>query len=345
MNMNHTKYIKLAPDYTKEQIAEKLNLNVDTIRKYQRVTGVKYKPTKHAKLTLPEWEQRFKNLYHNTISIANLTRNESGHIKADMRCLKCGYAWNGYVTHKIKSNSGCAKCDKGNYGNQYTHTEVTQLLNKYAVNHWKLVEYNTYSKSDNIIQCLYCNTEKTVNLSDMINTQSMRCTTCETGSYGEFVIATTLLVNHIEFEREFLVTHNGRKYRIDFMIGSIGLEYNGMQHYEEGLYYNPKINDAMIIKKQWCDEHNVTYIEMMSKRTMTDIINDLSRILDIQLQTPTPEQVTLYNPEMLDVLEYMKTHSARQTMKDLSLPVTKLRKYVELQGYSSISEWQNENKT
>lgn len=40
----------------------------------------------------------------------------------------------------------------------------------------------------------------------------------------------------------------------------------------------------------------------------------------------------------------MKTHSARQTMKDLNISVTKIRKYVILDGYQSISDWQSANK-
>ena len=47
---------------------------------------------------------------------------------------------------------------------------------------------------------------------------------------------------------------------------------------------------------------------------------------------------------MKKTLEYMKTHSSRQTAKDLKIPNSKIKLYVNLAGYTSIREWQKDNK-
>lgn len=76
---------------------------------------------------------------------------------------------------------------------------------------------------------------------------------------------------------------------------------------------------------------------------MNNIIQSLSEILNIELTTPPSDYLKHYSPDMTTTLSYLSKHSARQTMKDLNIPVTKLRRYVSLQGYHSISDWQNEN--
>lgn len=96
-------------------------------------------------------------------------------------------------------------------------------------------------------------------------------------------------------------------------------------------------------KRQWCKAHNITYLEQRYSKTMQSIILDLSKILQLSLKTPSSTYLQHYSNEMNEILAYLSTHSARQTMKDLNVPVTKLRHYVSLQGYLSISDWQREN--
>ena len=63
----------------------------------------------------------------------------------------------------------------------------------------------------------------------------------------------------------------------------------------------------------------------------------------MELTTPPSDYLKHYSPDMTTTLDYLSTHSARQTMRDLNIPVTKLKHYVSLQGYHSISDWQNDN--
>ena len=344
MNENHDKYIKYATTKTKSELAEILNVKEETIRKYQRITGVKYKHEHYINRTIDEWYNVFNEIFKGELTLSNLERTKTGHLKGSMKCAKCNHQWTGNVMHKIRNRTKCAKCDKGNRGNKYSEQEVYNMINQQYKNHWSIVAYHNYSRTNNIIKCNLCGIEHTINLSDFINTTSMRCTHCETGSFGEFVIATCLDYNNITFVREYDVTINEHKYRIDFMINdTIGLEYHGDQHYNEGLYYDEKINYGVEQKRKWCNDNGFDYLELTYSKTMNNIIQSLSDILNIELTTPPSDYLKHYSPDMTTTLSYLSKHSARQTMKDLNIPVTKLRRYVSLQGYHSISDWQNEN--
>lgn len=343
MNLNHEKYIKLAKTHTKEEIAQVMNLKIDTIRKYQRETGVKYIPTHYDNKSLSEWKNQFNSHFKNQLEVENLIRTRTGHVIGDITCLKCGYAWSGNIMHKLKMNSICPQCTKGNRGNKYSFEQVQKMLNAEHSEHWELVSYNDYSQKNNCIKCLLCGVEHIVNLSDFLNSTSKRCTHCESGSYGEFVIAACLSYNNIEYKREQIVVINGHKYRFDFILNNRVIEYNGEQHFKPGLYYSENINIGMQRKEQWCKAHKYQFIEIPYSRTLNDIFQSLSEKLNCALKLPTPDYIAKFTPELKDVLEYMKSHSARQTCKDLNITRYKLQNYIYLAGYSSISQWQKEN--
>lgn len=344
MNLNHEKYIKYAPTKTKSELAKILNVKEETIRKYQRITGIKYKHKHYINRTIDEWYDEFNSVFKDELTLSNLQRTETGHLKGLMTCKKCNYQWNGNVIHKIRCQTKCARCDKGNRGNKYTSQDVTKMINQQHENHWTLIKYNNYSQPNNIIKCNLCGITRKVNLSDFINTTSMRCTNCETGSFGEFVIATCLTYNKIKFTSEYEVNIDNHKYRIDFMINdNLGLEYHGDQHYNEGLYYDEKVNYGVEQKRKWCERNGIKYLELKYSKTMINIITSLSELLNMELTIPPAEYMRHYSPDMATTLDYLSNHSARQTMRDLNIPVTKLKHYVSLQGYHSISDWQKDN--
>lgn len=196
------------------------------------------------------------------------------------------------------------------------------------------------------IRCRLCGHEQAVNLNDFINTTTRRCTNCQTGSFGEYVIATTLLYNGISFDRELRVDIDDKHYRLDFLIQHrLALEYSGMQHFKQGLYYNEAINDGVQKKREWAKSNGYAFIELIATYDIDNIIDDLSKALDLHLQKPTLDFFKQHNPDAATVLDYMRTHSMRQTMKDLSVPSSKIKTYVRLSGYTSVSAWQAENKT
>jgi hypothetical protein len=348
MNPQNNKeiYISLTKNHTESEISEIMHANPRTVRRYAQQTGVKPKSTKFANKTLSEWQQLFDETYNGELKIeGKLYRNDNGHIEGCCICQKCGYKWTVEINHKIRYKTKCIKCDKGNHGNRYDKDTVINKLNSVYAGQWSIVKYGHYSEKDSIIKCNLCGHESTVNLSDFINTTTMRCTNCQTGSFGEYVIANTLLYNRISFVREKTIRINNKKYRLDFLIDNkLGLEYSGLQHFEKGLYYNEKINVGVIQKQNWCKQHGYDFVELKAVYDIDNIIEMLSNVLDIKLEKPTSEFFKANNPDMTTVLNYMQTHSARQTENDLQIPRSRIEKFVKLSGYESISAWQADNK-
>lgn len=345
MTQNESKYLALAENHTERELSELLSVNPREIRRYAKSTGVKPKPTCYQNHTLEWYKSEFDKQYAGKLELTSeITRGPGGHPKAMCRCLSCGTQWRTDIAAKLRTKNGCVKCDKGNHGNRYNEKTVTDMLNRSYENQWKLIQYGHYSKKDSVIQCQLCGRKQIVKLDDFINTTTKRCTFCQTGSFGEYVISNTLLYNGISFTREAEVCIEGHKYRIDFIINNIALEYSGRQHFEKGRYYNEAINSGVDIKRQWAKANGYEFVEMHEHRYMSDIIKHLSEVLDTELQTPTPEFFARNYPDMKTVLSYMRTHSARATHTRLNVPITKIKKYVYLAGYPSISAWQADNK-
>lgn len=337
-------YEKIAKDFTLHELMVKLQCSRRTIGRYAKQTNIKPKPSKMTNKTTEEWKKEFNNKFKNRLHIDGNVIRVKGHNRAVIRCERCDYQWETTINHKMNYNTGCPICDKGNHGNKYTIQEVESLLNANYAKQWSIIKYGHYSKKDSIIRCNLCGSMITVNLSDFINTTTKRCTMCQTGSFGEYVIANVLKYNNVPFIREKQICENGHQYRIDFFVQNhIGIEYSGQQHFEKGLYYNQKIIKGVKIKKRWCETNSYKFYEIRAKDSIPYILEQLELILAKTLKRPTAEFFAKNNPSIDKALSYMKTHSARQTEKDLCIPRSRLQKYVKLQGYSSISEWQSEN--
>lgn len=341
---NLDKYKKLAPNHTENELSKMIGVANRTIRRYSQQTGIPFKSTNYKNKSLSEWKLLFDSTFAGKLIVTDLQKTKNGKVEGKITCCNCNTSWRCRLSDKIKKKTLCISCSQGNCGNKYTHDTVLSMLNSTQANHWDLIEYNSYSKLNNKIKCLFCDNVQVVNLSNFINTTTKRCPFCESGSFGEFIIASTLRYNNISFEREFVVSSSTKsKLRIDFMTSRCAIEFNGEQHDNPGLYYNSKINNGMILKEQWCINNNISY-EIISWTTDIDeIISKLSDKLKLKLKKPTPEYFSKSTPKMKQVLEYMKTNSARSTSKDLNIPTSKLKKFVKLAGYSSISDWQNSN--
>lgn len=338
-------YKKIAPNYTNHELAAILDVSERTIRKYALKTQIKFKTNKFRKTSPNKQIQQFNEHYKNKLYAKFLYKNKDGLVIGQIRCLKCNTIWNAAILPKLRYNTGCIKCDKGNFGNKYSKQEVENKLNQLHKNQWKLIKYGDYSKKNNIIECQFCKKQVTVNLSDMINTTYMRCNYCQTGSFGEYIIKNILNYNNIPFEEQFIVPIQNKKLRIDFFIyPNIAIEYQGKQHNNKGAYYNEQINKNMKIKKNYCVKNNIQFYEIWDEFNAQNILENLKKILQIPLKFPDNEYMTNRNPNMKTVLQYMRTHSARQTERHFKIPKTKIQKYVKLTGYESISDWQSENK-
>lgn len=344
-NPNHERYLELAPHHTEPEIAELMQLNQRTIRRYASITDVKPLVDQFRKRSLDDWVGAFDNQFKGALTVKNPRRNNAGKVIGDITCTTCNTQWTAQIGAKINVNAGCIRCDKGNHGNIYSHQEVEDLLNEQYRKQWKLLTYGRYSKKESVIECSICNHQRTVNLADVINTTSKRCTNCQTGSFGEYVIRNTLLFNEIPFESELIIPVNGKKYRLDFLIDNrVALEYSGLQHFEEGLYYNPLINEGVVHKKKWATDNGYEFHEIRAVKTFGKIRRELVKVLKQPLQTPSPEFFAESDEAMINVLDYMRDNSARKTTRDLNIPMTKIKRYVQLAGYTSISAWQAENQ-
>lgn len=340
------KYLELAGNHTCAEIAEILGVTRSSIRRYARELGVKPKPDKFTNLPERQWVERFDEAFAGRLELTTEpVKSKNGHLKAGCRCLRCRKEWTVCIQEKIRTMTGCNYCDKGNHGNRYSQAEAEAMLNRHYTGQWRIVRYGHYSEKDSIIKCTLCGTEQTVKLADMIATTTCRCTVCQTGSFGEYVIATTLTVNGVPFEREKRIDIGGNRYRLDFMIdGRVALEYSGAQHFEPGFYHKDSVNEGVEKKRGWCLENRYEFYELRAVYDIPEIVRMLSDVLHKDLRIPSPEDFRRTNPDMATVLGYMKSHSARQANKDLHVSIAKIRKYVKLDGYPSIAAWQAANK-
>lgn len=346
MSEKEQQYLQLASQHTEAELAEILHIGRRTVRRYAQNTGIKPKINKYRDRTPEEWAEAFKSEYGDElILIGPMTKDSRGKLHSKCRCSTCGHEWTIHVQSKLREKTRCMRCDRGNHGNKYSEQDVENMMNQVYKDQWKLIQYGHYSQKDSVIQCTICGAKIEVKLADFIKTTTMRCTNCQTGSFGEYVIATTLRYNNVPFEREKQINVNGKKYRIDFLIDSkIGLEYSGAQHYEPGLYYNPDVNRGVELKKAWCLSQGYRFVEIRASYDIDQIIADVNNSTGLKLNRPTPEFFRTANPDIETVLTYMKTHSMRQTIKDLHVSSSKIKKYVYLSGYKSVSDWQSENK-
>lgn len=346
-------YKTLAPHHTLKELMSILGVSKGQILNYKRKTNIDYKPNPtFTRRSVIQWVSKFNEMYDSEMIASNPLKvnNEKGYqiIMCDILCLKCNMTYRANILPKIRKRTKCMYCDKGRHGNHYTHDEVECKLNEFHKDHWSLITYGDYSQKNSVIKCNICCNNQIVNLSNFINTTTRRCTICETGSFGEYIIKTTLLFNNVQFQQEFTILKNGTRTRLDFLIthpetkSLIGIEYSGKQHFEEGCYFNERINENVKHKAQWLHDNGHQFHEITATYDVDEIISTLSEKLNYKLKRPTSEFISRI-PNLKSTLDYMLTHSARRTMLDLGLSRDKLNLFVKIAGYQSVSDFQKSN--
>lgn len=167
-----------------------------------------------------------------------------------------------------------------------THKELKGNLGRtYLVRNWlyaekHLLQYlknpedakNYTKRSNKQIDCVcpHCSREKKMTVNKLYD-RGLTCRYCSTStSYPEKLMASLLELNDIEFESEKQFSEL-KGYRYDFYLleSNTIIEMHGIQHYEEasGFYkgHLAKTQKSDLIKKQFCESQNITYIEIDSR--------------------------------------------------------------------------------
>jgi hypothetical protein len=169
----------------------------------------------------------------------------------------------------INKKQGCPKC-AGKY--QYTTHEFIEICKEVHNNRYnydKTVYVNTYTKI--IITCKIHGDFKQSPGNHLNRNQG--CPRCY-NSKGENIISNLLDISHINYKREYKFLNTDiSNYRYDFYIISqnIVIEYHGIQHYKFNVHFHRNIDNYMkywyrdIIKKEYCLNNNINYIEISYK--------------------------------------------------------------------------------
>ena len=248
-------------------------------------------------------------------------------------CEKCGHTWNSRLSDKLVKKTGCINCEKGNRVEKYTYDEVKKMLDESAPTRWDIIKYEKFSAKTTVIQCKKCLKKQTVKLSTFIYAQTGKCKYCETfASFGEYCISKVFDYNAIKYDSQYVVKINNRNLRFDFYLSdhNIAIEYNGPQHYDEtSLFYNDIIQQNMELKKEWCEKHGITLVEIPYTKKMKNIIQELSDKIT-PLETPTIEYFEQTNHTIRNVLNDLETMMQKDVLKKYNITSYMLNKYKEL---------------
>ena len=347
MKVNKTKYpqyetyIELCKTKTESEIANIMQVNRRTVRRYKEKTGIKPKPSKLTNKTPEEWIQHFNNTYDTLI--AKRVYSEKNRVKGEIVCTKCGTQWSTRISDKMSNKTKCITCDKGNHGDLYSFENVQKRLDTIETGRWKLIKYGNYSKRNSIIQCTKCNRQTQVMLSEWF-IRPHSCRNCEIGSYGEYMVATILKTNNIPYKREFVVEFTDRIGRIDFVTDTLAIEYNGEQHYDtSSIFYSERINETYNMKRQWALQNGYQFIELNGKDA-TEIYKQIVDQSGLKLTEPTADDFAQHNNNIVEVLHYLETHTKAETAKHFNISENRIYKFVQLIGYENVREWRKTHK-
>ncbi|ANT44687.1 hypothetical protein HOR18_gp024 [Staphylococcus phage vB_SscM-1] len=159
----------------------------------------------------------------------------------------------------------------------YHHKHIHQ----YVTNREDLFNYRYSSRSRISTTCPNCHTKKSIRVLDLTS-DTYKCTCTKSySSFGERVTQAYLDILNIPYIREYKFKDLGLK-RFDFYLpeSHTAVEVHGMQHYQEVTgYMSHKITkESDIIKKQYCKDNDITYIEVDARRsTFNHIIGSLNQ--------------------------------------------------------------------
>lgn len=129
-----------------------------------------------------------------------------------------------------------------------------------------------------------CGNTKIVTSNNLMSGEVQSCGCLK--SKGEEIVSQVLINNNINFIREYnlgnLKSIPKSNIRLDFgiinsdskLIGAI--EVNGIQHYDKNNpWYNEEVEKNLLLKKQYCDNNNIPFLELsyINKNINIDILN------------------------------------------------------------------------
>lgn len=154
-------------------------------------------------------------------------------------------------------------------------------IHKY-VKHEDLFNYRYTSTKLITTKCPNCSREKKIQVIDLLkDNYSCQCSKSYS-SFGERLTQSYLDIADIEYIREHSFKDLGRK-RFDFYLPEYNavLEVHGIQHYQEvtGYMNHKKTKQSDIIKKKYCKDNSISYIEIDARKsTFKHILSNLDKI-------------------------------------------------------------------
>lgn len=155
-------------------------------------------------------------------------------------------------------------------------------IHRYVKNKTDLYNYRYTSRKMIITKCPNCSREKEVRVTDLLkDNYSCQCSK-QYSSFGERLTQSYLDIVGMDYIREYSFKDLGRK-RFDFYLPDYNtvLEVHGIQHYQEvaGYMNHKKTKQSDSIKKNYCKENSIHYIEVDARKsTFKHILSNLDNV-------------------------------------------------------------------
>lgn len=188
--------------------------------------------------------------------------------KIKIQCLSCGYTFERFTQHFIKSPHICPKCHPKMIKQTITLDEAQKRIDDvYGNGYLTILQY----KGNNVKIDIKC--EKCSNIFQSVPVSLWRgrvrgCPICEkTKSLGECRIERYLRQNDIQFrtQERFLECKDKLCLPFDFYLPqfNICIEFQGEQHYKKtSLLWSEELIKHDEIKRNFCYENNIKLIEI-----------------------------------------------------------------------------------
>ena len=157
-----------------------------------------------------------------------------------------------------------------------------KYIHKYVKNKTDLFNYRYTSRKMIATKCPNCGREKDIRVGDLVkDNYSCQCSK-QYSSFGERVTQSYLDIMGVDYKREYSFKNLGRK-RFDFYLPDYNtvVEVQGIQHYKEvtGYMNHKKTKQSDTIKKKYCKENGIHYIEVDARKsTFKHILSNLDKV-------------------------------------------------------------------
>lgn len=155
-------------------------------------------------------------------------------------------------------------------------------------------------------------------------------------SYGEYIIAGILKVNNIEYVPQYKIeTCVGVQY-LDFYLPeySIGIEYNGVQHYQETNYFSKSLVEQQRYdgyKYDYCKNNGINLKYIKHTESSSEGIQLALASFGLPVETLFQGQNTMLDVSSL--LTYYAEHTRKETAKKFGLSESQVTKLAVSNGF------------